>query len=208
MTFPSWIEFIKHYNAGLLTGPILLGIAIWAGYKKISYGVSIKAKTSLAKYPPSIWLIIGCLVIGAVHFVGVYASLINAWHFRDMQPLQISEIKVERMIEEGKPDSIQPIVISDTTLIAEGLSKLTKAKNRDREHEYFINGYRIQLITSIKKDFYISVYEKSNTSGCGGVIPHIGREGAGSIHNAGEYNSPEFQEWVFSNIAPLFHKRT
>ena len=41
-------------------------------------------------------------------------------------------------------------IISDRDLIVDGLSRLATAKNRPRIHEYFRDGYRIQIITMIE----------------------------------------------------------
>jgi hypothetical protein len=86
------------------------------------------------------------------------------------------------------------------------ISKLRNSYNRDREHDTLVDGYRIKLITASKKKYYISVCQKSSNSARGGVIPHIGLDSGASMDNAGEYISPEFQNWALKNIAPLFNK--
>ncbi len=55
------------------------------------------------------------------------------------------------------------------------------------------------------KDFYISVYRKSNNKeGKSVVIPHYYEN---KNLNLGEYSCPAFQDWVSKNIDPIFQDK-
>jgi len=211
--FPSLIELIKHYNAFLVSGPFLIALSLYLGirYLKTRRALSESAiKPKQTPKPPQLVFIAGAMLIGAVHFWGIYSSVANALKFRSLDPAQVTELTIEKMEEEGRPSPGPRMSLRDPVLIQEGLRKLAGAKSRLRNHEHFLDGYRIHLRLKgpPENDYYLSVYRKSSRAGrADAVIPHIGPEGSGTVHNAGEYSCPEFLAWTSEHFDSLYNEK-
>jgi hypothetical protein len=210
MKFPSYIELIKYYNLGLISGPGLIAISaafLWRRYFKRNYSQR-DTGGDRGTDRPEVGFIIVPFIIGLVHLIGVYSSVLNAWQFRRVDPGKINAIIVEKMIQDGKPSSAPPITLTDTSLIRQGIDKLQGATSRLPNHEHFTHGYRIQLIVegrNSNRPLYISVYRNSSNRGpIAATIPHVGPGFTGSVANGGQYSCPEFVEWVSEHIDPLF----
>ena len=208
MSFPSYLELIKHYNIFLLSGPIILLVSLgsWAAL------IRSRRQTAVTPGGKKGWeLLFTALVtslIGGVHLFGIYGSVLNAWRFRRLEPGQVIGLSVQRMGEEGVPENRPPVIIKDMVLIQEGLSELATSKSRSRNHESFSDGYRIKLLLEGARpgtDYYLSLYRNSNRGGpVSVVIPHVGANSAGTANHGGEYSCVEFGEWVRRRIDPLF----
>jgi len=208
MDFPSAGQLIRHYNAFLISGPLVLAVSV---------GFWISWIRSLRKPPVAgtsggrhrlLPFALATLLIGSVHFLGIYASVANAIRFR-FDPKDATELRIVRATEEGRVVDEPPRTISDRALIAEGLSRLALSESRRRNHEHFLEGYRIQIIVpGSTTERYVSVYRKSSGGGSVTVtVPHLGAGHAGTMSNAGEYSCPGFHDWVARNVDPLFAGR-
>ena len=146
MSFPSYLELIKHYNFFLLTGPIILLVSCGSWAALVRSRREAAATSGSNKGWNLLFAAVVTSIIAGVHLFGIYASVFNAWRFRGLEPSRVIGLSVERMGEERLPENRPPVIITDTVLIREGLSTLAAAKSRSRNHERFSDGYRIQLL--------------------------------------------------------------
>jgi hypothetical protein len=207
MDFPSAGLLLRQYNVFLFSGPLLiLGTLGYWGYRIFRR----RGPESPPSPPPGKALLASgaALLIGVVHFLGIYASLANARNFR-FDPKDVAELRVVRMGEEGRATSGDPKTIRDRAMLDDGLSRLVESESRHRNHEHYSDGYRIQIvIPGSPADRYLSVYRRSSGGGAVSVvIPHLGASHAGTVNHAGEYSCPEFLAWVAKSIDPLFQGR-
>lgn len=210
MDFPSTWQLIRHFNVFLLSGPVVLVVS--AGFW-FQWARSFRTPATVPMKTPRSRLLlfaVATLVIGAVHFLGIYASVRNAWKFR-FEPREVAEIRVVRVSEEGTPLETPTKSISDRMLLTDGLSSLSHAESRRRNHEHYLDGYRMQIVMSAGASAvqrYLSVYRKSSRAGpVTVVIPHLEPGHQGTVQNAGEYTCPAFLDWVAKNVDPLFRDR-
>jgi hypothetical protein len=208
MSFPSYLELIKHYNFFLLSGPILLLLSLgsWRALIRSRRGAVVTSGSN--KRWNLLFTAVVTSVIGLAHLLGIYASVLNAWRFRRLEPGQVTGLSIQRMAEEGRPENRPPVIVRDAALIQEGLGQLATARSRSRNHESFSDGYRIQLLLGGAQsgtNYYLSVYRSSSGGGpVSVVIPHVGADSAGTANHGGEYSCVEFGEWVRRRIDPLF----
>src|SRR5437868_14106294 len=101
MDFPSAGQLIRHYNVFLLSGPLVLAASV---------GFWINWIRSLRKPPVAgasggrhrlLPFALATLLIGGVHFLGIYASVANAIRFR-FDPRDATELRIVRATEEGR----------------------------------------------------------------------------------------------------------
>jgi len=207
MDFPSAGLLLRYYNVFLFSGPLLiLGTLGYWGYRFFhrrtpeSPPSTPRGKALLASS--------AVLLIGVVHFLGIYASLANALNFR-FDPKDVAELRVVRVGEEGRATSGDTKTIRDRAILEGGLSLLVASESRHRNHEHYSDGYRIQIvIPGSPADRYVSVYRRSSGGGAVSVvIPHLGEGHAGTVNHAGQYGCPQFLDWVAKTIDPLFQGR-
>jgi len=208
MDFPSAGQLVRHYNVFLLSGPLVLGLSagFWIRWirspRKEQEGVPPNQRSRLLLFA------VATLAIGSVHFLGIYTSVVNAMRFR-FDPKDVVELRIVRATEEGLVVEETPKSITDRAIIAEGLARLTASESRRRNHEHYLDGYRIQIvIPGSPEERCISVYRRSSAAGAVTVVvPHLGPGHAGTVKNAGEYSCPGFHAWVAANVDPLFATR-
>src|SRR5262249_25587482 len=141
--------------------------------------------------------------IGSVHFLGIYASVVNASRFH-FDPKDAAEIRIQRVTEEGKAAGPSQ-TFSDRAAIRDGLSRLASARAFWRNHEHFLDGYRIEIVIPGAPERFLSVYRRSsNGRSVSIVIPHFGVTHGGTISNGGVYDCPGFHQWARERVDPLF----
>lgn len=145
------------------------------------------------------------LLCGSIALVGNYWSTYN---FRNINISQIKALKVIKSEDEYKNDNSKFVIYDDAASIQNILMSLKTCSETSRNHESYQDGYKFQIIfadESLEKDFYISVYRKSNNKeGKSVVIPHYYEN---KNLNLGEYGCSTFQDWVINNIDPLFQNK-
>lgn len=141
---------------------------------------------------------------GTVFFIGSFWSTYN---FRNINISQVKGLRVIKSVDEYKNDNSNFVTLEDSQSIQTALKSLNNCSETSRNHESYQDGYKFQIIfadENAEKDLYISVYRKSNNSkGKAVVIPHYYEN---KNLNLGEYSCPDFQNWVKTNIDPLFQK--
>ncbi len=149
---------------------------------------------------------------GSVFFlVGSAFSIGNFWSTYSFRNINISQVKRVRVIkseDEYKNDNSNFVFYENTESIQKALATLKNCSATSRNHESYQDGYKFQIIfadESLGKDFYISVYRKSNNKeGKNVVIPHYYEN---KNLNLGEFSCPEFQDWIQKNIDPIFQNK-
>ena len=212
MTFPSTYEIIKHFNVVLITGPILLIVSVpfWVlFYLRVrhpnpSYIPRKRRRKSVQALAGALFL----TMIGGGHLL-IYFQVTTAFRFR-FDPDDIEEIRIARFERQfTKPywrHVGEPLVIRDTALIREGLSKLHSASSFQTEHEHFEGtAYRIVFRFWGKSQYSLrSLWLHDRTqhrNDINVIIPNIGDHG--SITNqGGEYSCSEFHQWFEKEILP------
>jgi hypothetical protein len=207
MNFPSSWELVRLYNGFLLSGPLILcaSAGFWI---KLFRSFRNRAK----QHPPRRATLASAgvltLLIGSAHFLGIYASVANAWRFR-FDPGEVAELRITRLLDEtGAAAEEPPRVITDRAVILQGMSTLSASRAHWRNHEHFLDGYQIEIVipkAAGSRKSFVSVFRRSNRRGdLAVVIPHLGVSHQGTVNNAGEYSCPAFHEWVARKIDPLF----
>lgn len=151
--------------------------------------------------------------VGTIFFLsGSIFSIGNIWSTHDFRSINISQIKAFKVIkseDEHKINNSKFIIYDDAQSIQNILGSLKNCSETSRNHESYQDGYKLQIIFSdenLEKDFYISVYRKSNNkTGKSVVIPHYYEN---KNLNLGEYSCSAFQDWIKTNIDPLFNKQS
>jgi hypothetical protein len=138
----------------------------------------------------------------------MYSWISIATEWRKINPEQIVEIKIFKnhsQEDSTKFSKDKIVIINEPSKIVEGFQLLTRSKAFTTRHNYFHDGYVIQLKLKdqvLFSDYYLYVFKKGDwDSSVDIVMPHIGTS-PGS--DAGEYSCPEFHVWVKNNIDPLF----
>ncbi len=204
MTFPSAGQLIRHYNVFLLSGPFFLAVSVGLWVQWIRSLGKGRGNAPPARRGRLLLFAVGTLVIGGVHFLGIYASVANAIRFQ-FDPEKVAELRIVRVTEEGHGVQEVPRSITDRELIVSGLFRLAMSESLGRNHEHFLDGYRIQIVIPGSPARYVSVYRRSSRGvAVAVVIPHLGPGHAGTVENAGEYSGPSFHDWVRKNVDPLF----
>jgi len=207
MDFPGTGLLLRQYNIFLLSGPLLIlgTVGYWAVRILRRRNPQSRPSTPFRK---ALFASAAALLIGLVHFLGIYASIVNAWNFR-FDPKDVTELRIVRMDEEGRAGSSGAKTLADRAALADGLPRLVASESRHRNHEHYSDGYRIQIvIPGSREDRYLSVYRRSSGAGAVSVvIPHLGASHAGTVNHAGEYSCPSFLDWVAKTIDPLFQGR-
>ncbi len=166
------------------------------------------------KEEPMDWLRIVLGILGGIIFLlcGSIFSIGNIWSTYNFRNIDISQVKSLRVIkseDENKNDNSNFVYFENTDSIQKGLKNLNNCIALYRNHESFQDGYKLQIIffdENIEKDFYISVYRKNNfEEEKGVVIPHYYED---KNINLGDFSCPDFQDWVTTNIDPLFLKKS
>lgn len=206
MNFPTNFQLLRYHHIGILIGPLIFSV----GIINLIWFIRLWRRRAGGEinYRPALFALIA-LTIGSAHFFSVYGSLWNAWRFR-VAPEKIVEMSVERMATEMQQPVSEPVVINDRELIRNGFARLDSARGHARNHEEFADGYRIRLKLEGEAAYserYLSVYRASGRNQTSAiVIPHLGAQHLGITHQAGEYECPEFLDWVNQTIAPRFHE--
>lgn len=153
----------------------------------------------------------GCVTLAAFVFTlagGLSTVLITVgkYQFRKLPTETIEAIEVFQADDESNVNRSKIVRIENTDgKIVFGLQLLKKCGSQSRNHEHFENGYVIRLVFDDQKlnDFYISAFRRSS-SGKEKSIVLAQRESVRNL-NLGEYECPEFQEWLKDTIDPLFN---
>jgi len=210
MDFPRLAQLVRLYNVFLVSGPIAFTVGVvflvrWMRARRQPTEGNRKARQTSQLVGALV-----ALVIGLVHFLGIYASLSNALRFR-FDPKEVTELRIVRMGGEGTTGPMISRTLSDRSLIEDGLARLVSSECWWRNHEHLEDGYRIQIVipgSALEHDRYLSLYRRSSRSGSVAVvIPHLGEGHVGTMSNAGTYSCPAFQEWAARVIDPLFAAR-
>lgn len=145
------------------------------------------------------------LLCGSIFSVG---NIWSTYNFRNINISQVKAFKVIKSEDEYKNDNSNFVYYDNTESIQNVLASLKNCYEISRNHESYQDGYKFQIIfadESLEKDFYISVYRKSNNKeGKSVVIPHYY---INKNLNLGEFGCPTFQDWVKTNIDPLFQNK-
>lgn len=227
MDFPSINQLIAHYNIFLLSGPVALAIGFYFAYTYVRFLRGDLSEEDMNRMfqkdlndregkPPKpamkgkhavILFAVITFVIGSAHFIGIYASVRNAFEFRAVKPEQVKALAVKPLKFKGVK-SAEWKTIEDPEVIREGLAHLKASANYTRNHESYYNGYLVRFVgprSSGGKGFYVSFYKKSTRIGDASIlVPHVGMSESGTINNAGEYQCPSFGKWVEKHVDPLF----
>ena len=227
--FPTTIQMVDCYNMFLVTGPIILIVAIVLSVRTAIIFLRAHKPDMAEQYPadrpneigraqkPAIWprylvATILCYVCAWIHLTGIYGSVFNGLHWR-IDPDEIAEIQIEAF-RGSRTDMDRigaPFIVSDTAIIREGFSYLRYAEPFHRQHEHCLDGFRIRLKLVGAKDYslrYLSIYDRTSMrSGLSVVIPHIGPIDSGCINHAGEYNCKVFHQWFREKILPRINEQ-
>jgi hypothetical protein len=219
MSFPSLPQVLWYCGPFLFSGPVVLLVSagLWFLYLRQVFR-SVRARLREPGHAagraggvaPLGFAAVVALLIGVVHFCATYSILHNAlwWH---IEPERIAEIEVEQMPKEGEPPVGPPVMISDRAALRDGFARLADAEAYQRNHESFLDGYRLRIREVGAANFserYLTVYRQSKRRGAVPlVIPHRGPDDDGAQDEGGEYTSPAFLKWVAEVIDPHFADR-
>ena len=197
MQFPSIGALVSYYNIFLATGPLLAAV-----------GIGVAWQWTRKRYrlgPQHILMALAFVFIAYVHWHGVYASVLNAAAFRKISLDHVQALEVKAL--DG--DATRPEIllrIEDRPTFVDGLRLLSTAEAYHPEHEHFVDGYRVRII-SVNEDgpasHFLSVFCGTSRIGRSGaperaaiVVPHRGLSHQGSVNHGGEYESRPFVEWL------------
>lgn len=142
------------------------------------------------------------LLCGSIFSVG---NIWSTYNFRNIDISQVKGLRVIKSEDENKNTNSNFVLYENVESIQNALTILKNCSETSRNHESYQDGYKFQIIfadENLEKDFYISVYRKSNNKGGKNVvIPHYYEN---KNLNLGEFSCPTFQDWVRQNIDPLF----
>ncbi len=145
------------------------------------------------------------LIVGLLVGIGFSWSTYN---FRNIDISQVKGFRVIKSADEYSTNNSTFIFFEDTHAAQEALKTLKSCYSTSRNHESYQDGYKLQIIFSdetLEHDLYLSIFRKSNNkSNKSVVIPHYY---INKNLNLGEYNCPDFQNWVQKNINPLFQDK-
>jgi hypothetical protein len=200
MNFPNTIEIIKQFNFFLLTGPgaVVTGIIfLIVSFIKFRNRNIPNKISSRIKWPQALILALALLLIGSVHSC-VYESVDVALDFQNVELADVDGLIIEQ-VHDPKGNPFKTVTIRDIDYLRNGLKTLNLSKSYSRNHEAFLNGYRIQLIIMGKNSSkYISAYRDSDRLGeVNVVIPHYGKNPSGDVaFQGGIYQCKEFIKWI------------
>ena len=200
MNFPNTSEMIKQFHFFLLTGPVAVVTGIiflvisCIKFRNRNTPENINVRI---KWPHSLMLAFVLLIIGAVH-LSVYKSVDVALDFQNLELAHVDGLIIEQ-IHDQKGDSLKTVTIKDVDYLRNGLKTLKQSESYSRNHEAFLNGYRVELIINGKNSSkYISAYRDSDRLGeVNVVIPHYGKNTSGDVVlQGGIYQCKEFIKWI------------
>lgn len=144
-------------------------------------------------------------LIGAIFS---FADFKQTFSLRNIDISQVSGFKVIKSSNENNSNNTQSIVINDAENVQKALQSLKNCYETSRNEESYQDGYKLKILffdENLGGDYYISVYRKSNNNeGKSVVIPHFYEN---KNLDLGEYGCPAFQDWVRTNIDPLFQQK-
>lgn len=192
---------------GIPSYPVLLPVFAIFGFLVVSTSIYSLIKDeaaekeyirlAMASLAGSLFLLVGT--------IGSIGSIWSTYNFRNIDISQVTGLRVIKSEDEYKNDNSKFVVFDDAQSVQKVLQSLENCFRTNRNHESYQDGYKFQIIfagENSEKDLYISVYRKSNNKTEKSVtIPHYYEN---KNLNLGEYNCPAFQDWVNTNINPLF----
>ena len=206
MGFPSNIEFVRFHSPLMFFGPPLLALGAFTCHRTVH-----RWRTATATRTTGVWFVmsLGCLLLGVIFSVPVPFKYLNAWRFQ-RATRGVVELRIEPLDARGRRPRGPVIVVKSRDTIMDGLRTLSSAPALQRNHEHFVDGYRVQLKIAGHSQFsnrYLYVYRRTSRSNdvCA-VVPHVGRRG-GLHFGCGEYRSPDFHAWFDKEIKPLIGQR-
>lgn len=134
----------------------------------------------------------------------VYTSA-GKFQFRSLPLEKLVAIEVYRAADEYSVDRSQTVRIENQDgRLLEGLDLLKKCGARNRDHEHFEDGYVLRRVFDDPNlvNYYVSVFRTSSTRANKTVV--MPQRSHVRDLNLGEYSCPAFQDWVRTNIDPLF----
>ena len=193
---------------GIPSYPILLPVFAVVGFIVASTSIYTLTKGNEEDDKDGFRLLMLTFVGFIFLLVGTIGSIATVWSVYNFRTMNFSQVKAFRVIkaeDEYKNDNSNFVYYDDAASIQNILMSLKNCSETSRNHESYQDGYKFQIIftdESLEKDFYISVYRKSSVKkGKSVVIPHYYEN---KNLNLGEYSCPTFQDWVRTNIDPLF----
>jgi hypothetical protein len=223
MNFPT----ATNLGMFLITGPIVLCFCLFFIIKYLQflyarYILHVEPRpnsTTFMKLPEGhmmIPFILATLLIGSVHFWGSSSSMANGRAFKNLRPEGIKVIEVQKLKSEGELEGARIERIEDPQIIAEAFNSVQGASSYPRNHEHFLDGYRLHFVNrdpEARKDCYLSVYRKTKQYRTEDrivdvdiVVPHVGSVSGGAVNDAGEFSCPSFWGWVKKRVDPLFQE--
>lgn len=144
-------------------------------------------------------------LVGSIFSIGIFWS---TYKFRNINLSQVKGFRVIKYVDEYNKYNSRSITYENSQAVQDALRTLKNCSSTSRNHETYQDGYKLQIIftdENVGQDLNLSVYRKSNnTSRKSVVIPHYYEI---KNLNLGEFNCPEFQDWVRKNIDPLFQNK-
>jgi hypothetical protein len=216
MSIPSLTGIVLSLGPFPLTGPLFLlvgGALLFLMARQVFLGVRARLRQPRREsgagqaVAPLAFAGLMAFSIGAFHAYDSARALGNASWWRII-PEQIAEIEVVRVPEMNKPPVGPPVYLSDPALLRDGFRRLADARFYLRHAEIYQDGYRLRLRLVGEEHFserYLFVYHRSNDKPrCPAVVFDRGlpEEGDEALHQAGEFLSPAFLEWVDDVVAP------
>ncbi len=191
LDFPPIIEFVKNNSVFVLI-PIII---IMAGIYQL--GKCLKQNIFDKRLP----MALVATFMGISIVWGIMEHISTELSLRNIEIENINGLEIEKINSENDDNILGLTEIYNKSVIDEGLKKLSNSKSYSRNHEHFIDGYRMQLIiNNIRSGIYINAYRKSSKMGNVDVVTTFFKNGI----MGKSYQNKQFLEWVKKEIDPLF----